>query len=198
MNGMEMFLLRRRLRRAGFAVYQFRYPSVTRGLRHNLELLNQFVARVPGNEIHFLGHSTGAVLMERYLRQSTDPRLGRVVATGPPFNGSWAARQAVRLPFQRHWLGSLAREILIEHTTQKWTLPRPLAIFAGDRSFGVGSLLGKFPGPNDGVVGVDETRLEGAELHVVHNLTHTGLILSPTVSRQIVDFLLGEGKPDSG
>jgi hypothetical protein len=62
-------------------------------------------------------------------------------------------------------------------------------MIAGTVRFGVGRLLVRLPTPNDGVVCLDETRMPGLRDHLAMPLSHSGLIVSARVARQIHNFL---------
>jgi hypothetical protein len=47
----------------------------------------------------------------------------------------------------------------------------------------------KLPQPNDGAVTVAETRLPGLRDHLVLSVTHTGLLVSARVAREVCAFL---------
>ena len=44
--------------------------------------------------------------------------------------------------------------------------------------FGLGRLVGKIDGPNDGTVRVEETRLTSAKEHLTLPVTHSGMVFS--------------------
>ncbi|MGA7985425.1 MAG: hypothetical protein WCA01_09640, partial [Burkholderiales bacterium] len=71
----------------------------------------------------------------------------------------------------------------------RWTRPEPLGIVAGALPFGLGRTLGRLPGANDGVVCVDETRIEGAAAFTVLPVSHSGMLLSARAARELQAFL---------
>ncbi|HZP89005.1 MAG TPA: hypothetical protein VFB54_19495, partial [Burkholderiales bacterium] len=67
--------------------------------------------------------------------------------------------------------------------------PVEVGVIAGTRRFGLGCVFVTLQGPNDGVVTVEETRLPGLTDHLVMPVTHSGMIVSARVARQVGVFL---------
>jgi hypothetical protein len=78
---------------------------------------------------------------------------------------------------------------VFEPRSRRWSGARELGVIAGDRARGFGRLVGQLPPPNDGVVMVDETRLEGAKAHLVVHSSHSGMLFSRGVARHAAAFL---------
>jgi len=189
MNGLETFLLRNRLAQAGFAPSLFRYPStratlseVAAGLAGHLRGL--------GASVHVVGHSLGGlIILETFETQGELP-LGRVVLLGSPVQGSRTARSiASWSPLGPALLGTLAATELTRAGNRCWQQARELGVIAGSRSAGIGRIVADLPAPNDGTVSVDETRLTGANEHIVHDVSHTGMLMSATVAQSLTRFL---------
>ncbi|MGH8635321.1 MAG: hypothetical protein ACRET7_14475, partial [Burkholderiales bacterium] len=71
---------------------------------------------------------------------------------------------------------------------------RDIGVIAGRLPLGIGRLVAPdLPAPSDGVVSVVETRLPAMRDHIVLNVSHSGMLISRAVSRQICAFLR-EGK----
>lgn len=188
MLGLEMKLLARRLRLAGYHVRQFRYPSIVGTMEQNVGALRRFVRESEGETTHFVCHSMGGLLTHRLFEECPDQRPGHVIALGTPFNGSWTAERLQRLGLEKMTLGRTLLPLLAQRPV-RWTASRPLGIIAGTYPLGVGGLLGAIPGPHDGTVTVGETELEGASEHRCAGVNHFGLLVSRPVFGQITRFL---------
>jgi hypothetical protein len=62
-------------------------------------------------------------------------------------------------------------------------------VVAGTYPFGLGNLFGDLPGPSDGTVLLDETRLQGIAGHVSYRINHFGLLASRRCCAEIACFL---------
>jgi hypothetical protein len=71
----------------------------------------------------------------------------------------------------------------------RWRQGRDLGVIAGTLPFGVGWLAPGLPRPNDGTVSVAETRVENGADAITVPVTHTGLMFSRRVERQVEHFL---------
>lgn len=181
-------LLARRLRRQGYRVASFAYPSVRQGLNESALALEAFARERPASSVHLVGHSLGGLVVLRMLRDAHSGALGRVVLLGCPVAGCSAAEQLGR---------SRAGRLLLGAAVPQWTpgeAPPTVRRFetgaiAGTRRFGVGSLLLRLPRPNDGVVMVDETLLPGMADHLVLPVSHSGMVISRRVADEVAAFL---------
>jgi pimeloyl-ACP methyl ester carboxylesterase len=186
----DSLLLRARLRRAfDFDVRTFRYAPVSSSMLEILELLADLVAKLQPARLHLVGHSLGGLVIYRFLERFPHQPAGRVVFLGTPSVTCGAAYGVARLPWGTSILGKcVAEELLVEHE-RRWTHARPLGIIAGTRAFGVGHLVARFRGENDGTIGVRETQLPGATEHITVRASHTGMLLSAQVAKQTATFL---------
>jgi hypothetical protein len=60
---------------------------------------------------------------------------------------------------------------------------------AGTRRLGLASLVVRLPGPNDGIVRVEETRHPGLADHLVMPVAHSEMLVSRAVAAQAAAFL---------
>jgi pimeloyl-ACP methyl ester carboxylesterase len=189
MIGGVMGILRRRLEPRGFDVATFGYASIRDGLESNAAKLAEFVARVPGDTVHLLGHSLGCVVIRALLERHSLDRPGRIVCLGPPFAGSVTAERLARWPGGSHLVGLSMRDLIARGGFATAPAGREIGIIAGCVGIGIGRLLGRFDEPNDGVVTVAETRLAGAAGHIVLPVAHASLLWSREVARQAEQFM---------
>lgn len=184
-----LWLLARRLRRAGFRVHTFSYPSVRQDLRTNAAHLHEFLARIPDATVHLVGYSLGGLIIRALFHLQPQQRPGRIVLLGSPQTGNRAAQSLIRTRLGRTVLGQSMAE-LIAGTPQHWRWPaRETGVIAGSRSVGLGRLVAPLAIPNDGTVAVEETVVPGVHAQLVLPVAHFVLLLSPAVARQVIEFL---------
>ena len=184
MTGAEMRVLGGRLEESGFRARYFRYRSWRGGLSEAAGALRVFVEATEGERVHLVGHSLGGVVIAKMLDEAPLSRPGRVAMLGSPMGGSAAARILSRRPIGRWLVGGVIREGIVEHAP-RWPGGRDLLVVAGDIPLGSGILLG-LPKPHDGVIRVEETRVEGARAVTVR-ASHVGLLLSRKVAALLRD-----------
>jgi pimeloyl-ACP methyl ester carboxylesterase len=195
LNGLEMFWLGRRLRRCGFEPVRFRYADTRRTLADNARRLQQWLQSIDGEEVHFVAHSLGGILLLDLFRKFPGQRPGRVVLLGSPVAGSEAARRLSRLPLLGATLGRSVESGLLGGAPA-WDEKRDLGVVSGTLGLGMGRLLGGLQRPHDGTVAQLETRLPGARQSVAVRAGHFGLLVSAEAARQVCAFLrLGRFDP---
>ena len=188
MNGLESFLLRDRLKGAGYAPAVFRYPSMHASLAQVTAALAARL-RAAGDTVHVVAHSLGGLVALETLAGEGDLPPGRAVLLGSPVQGSRAATAIARWSLGPQLLGSLAIAELARARDRRWHGPREIGLIAGSRSAGLGRVFAELPQPNDGTVCLDETDLPGATARLVLDVSHTGMLLSQTVAAATLRFL---------
>lgn len=189
MGGAAMGVLRRRLEPAGFTVHEFSYSSIACSLRDCTDALAEFVERVPGDTVHFVGHSLGGVLICALLERALPARIGRIVCLGSPFKGSKTAARLMRWPGGRHLVGKCLVDVNARGGFEAWRAGVEVGCIAGRLPFGAGRLVGPFREPNDGTVAVDETMIAGLADHIVLPVSHVALLWSARVAGEVQHFL---------
>jgi len=188
MTGIDMSLLRRRLRQCGFKTVRFSYPTVHQNIVQNAQRLQHFVDKIEADVIHFVGHSLGGLVIRQLFNDFPGQRPGRIVTIGTPHTGSLVARQFNRSSLGRLILGhSLDRGLLGD--IPPWSSYREIGVIAGTLSIGVGRVVPGLPHPNDGTVAVAETFFEGMTDHITVHVSHTALLFSREVALQACAFL---------
>jgi pimeloyl-ACP methyl ester carboxylesterase len=184
-----LWLLARRLRQADFQTFSFSYPSVRQDLRANAAQLHKFLARVPGASVHLVGYSLGGMVIRALFRFHPGQRLGRVVLLGSPQQGSRAAAALAVSGCGRRLIGRSLAD-LNAGTPQAWDWPaREIGAIAGNLPLGLGRLVSRLSGPNDGTVLVAEAIPAAAHDRLVLHVSHAGLLFMPAVARQVAAFL---------
>lgn len=188
MTGVEFGLLRRRVEAAGFATHRFQYHSLLRSVDENAMLLADHLKSVKTEHLHLVGHSLGGLVILRMFQRGVTLPPGRVVFMGSPVRGSQAA---VNLK-DRGWgflLGRSGPEGLTLPHSAEWKEPRELGVIAGTHAFSINPFHPDIPKPHDGMVSVEETRIEGAKDSIELHLAHTTMLFSSQLAEQVNGFL---------
>ncbi|WP_428992212.1 esterase/lipase family protein [Pseudoxanthomonas suwonensis] len=174
-----------RLRRHGFRVRIFGYPSIVGGPEPAIEAL---VARLRGGApVHLVGHSLGGLLVLEALRRAPDLPVARAVCLGSPLRGSGTARFLAGRPRLAWALGRSGT--LLCQGCAPWNGPVPVGMVAGDVARGIGRFLSAVDEASDGTVALAETRLPGLAAYCQVHASHTGLVFSAAAARQVASFL---------
>ncbi len=175
-------------RRRGYRVINWRYRSTRRTIAaHAADFVRDVAPRLASApRVHFITHSLGGIIVRQILATHDLPNLGRVVMLAPPNGGSEVAD--VLAPFVSCM--KPVRELGTEGITRMLPSPTyPLGVIAGSRSHI--RLFSRWMNhvPNDGVVAVDRTRVDGMRDFLVLARTHTFLPWSPDAIGQAMRFL---------
>jgi pimeloyl-ACP methyl ester carboxylesterase len=167
----SLWVLGRRLRRCGIA--------------ENGAALARFVLALGVPVVHLIGHSLGGRVILEALDGAASLPPGRLVLLATPCRRSVAARRYAGTVLGRRLLGQ-ARAGLLEDAR----LPpgRQVGSIAGTLGIGAGWWTG-LARPSDGTVAVAETRLEGMSACLSLPVSHTGMLLSRRVAKEVCAFL---------
>lgn len=152
----------------------------------NAERLLRFANAV--GPAHFVGHSLGGLVILEALGAAPEMAVAKVVLLGTPSAGSRSGRRFAGHGFGR-WLMGRSELLWRESGDARWMRPEPLGVIAGTMPLGLGRALGRLPVPNDGVVCVEETKVEGMRDRIELPVSHSAMILSARVAAQTAEFL---------
>ncbi len=183
----SMALLAVRLRRAGFEPALFGYSVTFERFTPCVARLQRFVESrcTPPQPYLIIGHSLGAVLVRCVL-----PRLAHAPAAcfllAPPSRACVFARRFAPVLAYRIFTGEMGRLLADEKFLDAVPIPRcPTWIYAG-----TGGPRGSFfpigDEPNDGILKVSETILDGVPVVLVAAM-HTFLMNSRELVRDLLD-----------
>src|SRR5579871_2910366 len=188
MIGLELTLLRHRVARTGFETRQFSYRSLSRGLDENARELGVFLGGLPVTQLHLVAHSLGGLVICRMFEQGVSLPPGRVVFMGSPVRGSHYARFLVEHGLG--WsIGQAGPSALLDQREAVWKEPRELGVIAGTHEFALNPLRTGLPSPHDGIVALEETRIEGAKDYATIHANHTAMLFRRELAEQIAQFL---------
>lgn len=191
MTGLEMALLRSRLRDCGYTVRPFSYHSLWLSPSENARRLARFVDGIDADVVHFVAHSLGGLVLLHLFEQAPLQRPGRVLLLGTPVSGSAAAQHVSNWPVLRHLLLGRSLERGLLGGAPRWKEARELGMVAGTRGgLGMGSLSGAgLVAPHDGTVSLQETRATWIDAHLSVPHGHFGMLYSRSVTEVACRFL---------
>lgn len=185
------------LDRAGYTVVNSTYASNDNAIEDLTGHIDKAVAQCgDAARIHFVTHSLGGILLRLWIADHRPANLGRSVMLGPPNRGSEMADTFRHMRLFEMLIGPAGQQL----GSDAKSVPNRLGpadfdvgIIAGNRSSL--PLPGIFQGPNDGLVTVESTRLDGMADHITLPVTHSFMMNNPIVIAQVL-FFLEHGKFD--
>lgn len=192
-SGSSMEALQRALEKAGHTAVNVSYPSTDFPLE---KLAGPAIAPALDqcrdfDEISFVTHSMGGILVRQYLSRVTIKNLKHVVMLGPPNQGSEVVDKLGNFPGFHFIFGDAGMQL----GTGEMSVPNKLGaatfdvgIIAGTRSINpiLSSLL---PQKDDGKVTVERTKLAGMNDHLEMPVTHVFMMKNPEVIAQVIHYL---------
>jgi len=185
--------LAERIAAQGLPTARLSYPSTRGTLAEHASDLNDVLAGLEGvARVSYVTHSMGGIVVRHALGLTDDgvkrPPPVRVVMLAPPSKGSAVARVLEDVPGFGLVMGPAAQELAHISLETLPAPPCPFGIVAAIRGKpdGANPLI---PGDDDGVVGVDETMLPGADDTLIVRGLHTFMMDDPDVADATVRFL---------
>lgn len=190
----SMHPLAQALTKQGYDVVNQGYPSRDQGIPELAEAtLPEALQKCPANSpINVVTHSLGAILLRQYLAQHHIENLARVVMLGPPNQGSEVVDTLADVPGFYFMNGPAGMQLgtgELSRPQQLGAANFEVGIIAGSRSINW-ILSSMIPGPDDGKVGIERTKLEGMKEHIVMPVTHPFMMKNKDVIQQVVHFLV--------
>ena len=191
----SMSKLRESLHEAGWDVLDMGYPSTRRSLGEHAEQLGELLnhlARDGAKQVDFVTHSLGGIVVRAAMARDDSwedtLEVGRLVMLAPPSQGS-ALAQALKdfVPF-RMVMGEVGPQLSLDEAAQ---VPAPeclFAVVAAQRGDG-GGWNPLLKGEDDGVVRVEETKLDGMEDFLLVRGLHTFVMDKSEVVEAVVHYL---------
>lgn len=187
--------LETRLERSGYTVAFVRYPW----RKHNPALLAEdaigagidHCRKSGSDQIDFVTHSFGGILVRLYLQKHSLEELRQVVMLSPPNQGTRLVDFLIEVPGFSMLFGPNATVLGTGNDSildELGPVDFNLAIIAGNRDVNPLSWL-LVPGPSDSLVSVESTKVEGMDDHIVLPVIHNTMMRNDTVIDHTIHYL---------
>lgn len=178
----------------GYTVFNLDYPSNKYTMDELAPIIQDKINRLDTEQcesVHFVGYSMGGLLTRKLLAENQPSNLGRVVLIAPPNHGSEVANILQNNFFYKKLYGPAGQELTIEYVNNMQLPPvdYELGIIAGNFTIDPVSSFMIIPGPDDGKVSVESTKLDGMKDHVVVKASHTFFPRNKAAQEQVRAFL---------
>jgi len=187
-----MSWLARRLEEGGYRAVPIGYRSLQKTPEEILEEIEKEIEHCcigKSSNLHFVGHSLGGLLIRAYLSRHEPANRGHVVLIGTPNGGT----EVVDSLDDRWWFPVLGPTAPLLGTKNN-SFPKsigppdyPLGVIAGRKTGIFDEAL--LPGPDDGLVSVESTKIDGMADFVVVESGHFSLRHDEAVARHVQSFL---------
>lgn len=188
MKSPVMGVLGSRLAAQGYTPLYFNYRTLHFDRQRTLSRLEKLCEGL--DEVYFVGHSMGGLVIRQFLQDKTDDKFKAVVTLGTPHKSSRFA-QVIYNSGMNSLFGLNEHSGLIS-TLHEWNNKViKIGSIAGQSPRGLFSLYQKIKREksfgHDGTVFIEET-IGNFDDHLVVDVSHTGLVYSSDVARQVGYF----------
>ncbi len=191
LNGMgrgraSLWVLDMRLKHVGYNTVNFPFVAHSQSIDDmSIHLIEFIKENVKTDTYHLIAHSLGNLIVRTGFKYGYPPGLGRIVMLAPPNHPAELARALRDNPVYKWFTGKSGQQLASDAFYLQLPIPKvEFGIIAGDRGKAV--MLSE---PNDGVVTVASTKLEGMTDWVVVPQAHTFIMNSRDVAALCVAFL---------
>ena len=167
---LSMVILSKRFRSAGYQTLNFPYNQTIDSLEEISGQLHEFIRKkVKTSSYHLIGHSLGNVIIRNAFRKEYPAGLGKIVMLAPPNRPAHLAKRLKKNLLYRWFTGDSGQKLSEEEFYRELPVPTvPFGVIAGDK----GQSL-TFSEPNDAVVTVESTKLDGMADWILLHHGHT-------------------------
>ena len=183
---LSMVILSNRFSSAGYQTLHFPYNQTLDSLDEISGQLIDFIRRkVKTSKYHLIGHSLGNVIIRNAFRKKFPDGMGKIVMLAPPNQPAHLAKLFKKNPFYRMFTGDSGQKLSQDEFYRGLPAPTvPFGVIAGDK----GQSL-TFSEPNDAVVTVESTKLDGMTDWILLHHGHTFIMNGKDTFEQCLHFL---------
>jgi len=187
--------IKKALEKNGYSTFNVNYPSRKKPIEELsefvLEKINQNFADHPKHTLHFVTHSMGGIILRQIMKLSPFSNLGRVVMLGPPNQGSEIIDRLG--PFKLIPIINGPASLQLGTSSDGFIqslgpVHFDLGVIAGTRSINP-FLSFLIPGPDDGKVSVERTKVEGMNDFIEVPNSHSFMMGNQSIQKETINFL---------
>ena len=182
----SLWVLQRRVKAAGYRTLNFSYSARKKSLDTITKEFQDYIeTNVRTDTYHLVAHSLGNVIIRNGFNKDYSPGLERIVMLAPPNRPAELAKLLKQNLFFQWLNGDSGQKLSSDDFYAELPVP-PISfgVVAGTR----GQKL-TFDEPNDGIVAVESTRLDGMKDWVSVHHSHTFLMNARDTAVHCISFL---------
>ncbi|NLV44399.1 MAG: hypothetical protein GXY07_07845 [Candidatus Hydrogenedentes bacterium] len=182
----SLWVLDTRLRQAGYSVVTFPYMAHSHSIDDLAgQLCALLKAQIHGGRYHLIAHSFGNVIIRAAFRAGLPEGLGRIVMLAPPNQPADLVRALSDNRIYQWFTGESGQELASSEFYEQLPVPPvEFGVIAGNR--GQSFMLKE---PNDGVISLEQTKLEGMTDWVAVDQSHNFIMNSKIVAQLCASFI---------